>query len=154
VTSGYFDGIQTDPERWAREQEQRSQVLRAEAEHARAELGQARITETSRDESLSLTVNPAGVLLDVSFNHRAEGMSPTQLGTTIMETYRRAQVRAAERTTEIMAGLIGEDSESMAFLKSVMPQPADDDDDRPSGPPRGRVAGFDDDSEGFSGFNR
>jgi hypothetical protein len=151
VTSGYFDGIQADPERWAREQEQRTAALRMQAETARAELGQARITETSRDESLTLTVNPAGVLLDVAFNHRAEGLSSTQLGSTVMETYRRAQAKAAQRTTEIMAGLIGEDSDSMAFLKSVMPPPPGD---SPSGPAPRPVAGFEDDDQGFSGFNR
>lgn len=156
MTSGFFDGITADPERWAREQEEKSAALRAQAESARAELGQARITETSRDEAVTLTVNPAGVLLDLRLGRRADDISTTQLATSIMETYRRAQSKAADRTVQIMTGLIGADSESMAFMKSVMPPPPDD--DNPEPPPTSRpsqrpTTGFDDD-EGFSGFNR
>jgi hypothetical protein len=122
VTAGLPRGI-TDPEQWVRDQEQRSARLVAEAERVREELASTVVTETSRDGAVSLTVNPGGILTDLRLGRTASDLSLLKLASAIMDTYRRAIGTAADRTTEIMAGLIGEDSDTMHFLRTALPPP-------------------------------
>lgn len=118
----------TDPHQWLREREQRTADLMAEAERARDELEATAVSITSHDQSVTVTVNASGVLLDLSLSPRAEGMTLTQLSSQIMYTYAQACSEAADRTVEIMSGLIGDDSESMDFLLSTLPPEPDGED--------------------------
>ncbi|WP_137815862.1 hypothetical protein [Gandjariella thermophila] len=95
----------------------------------------------------SIDRNRAGVLTDLRLSSRAEGMRAPQLANSIMETYRRAMARGASRTVEIMSPLIGENSASMDFLRSAMPQLDEPGEERRSRP--ARPGGGDDESPGF-----
>ncbi|MBP2473124.1 DNA-binding protein YbaB [Crossiella equi] len=136
-----------DPERWMREQEERSARLQEQANEARTALTQIMARETSRDGAAVVTVNPGGQLVDLEFTRRADDLTPTALRTAVMDAYRRAQAAVAARTEEVMSGLLGAQSESMAFLRSTLPAPPVDE-DTPPPPPRRDDHG----DEGFQGF--
>lgn len=134
-----------DPEQWVREQEQRSARMVAEAERVRAELTSTKVAETGRSGAVSVTVNPGGVLTDLRLGRAARDLSLVELAAAIMETYQRAIAKAAERSTEIMAGLVGEDSDAMHFLRTAVSAPEPEPDssrrrrwpgDEGDGPPR------------------
>ncbi|WP_203826490.1 YbaB/EbfC family nucleoid-associated protein [Actinoplanes palleronii] len=125
------DGDLADPERWIREQEERTARLTTESHRAQAELATTQVDATSRDQSVSVTVNPSGVLLAVRFTPRSEGLTPVQLSERVMEAYRLACAEASRQMLQIMSGLVGEDSSAMAFLKSTMPPVEDEAGDGP-----------------------
>ncbi|MDP9791632.1 DNA-binding protein YbaB [Catenuloplanes nepalensis] len=121
MTFAFGDGDLTDPDRWLREQEERTARLTAEAGRAQHELAATQVTATSRDQSVSVTVNPSGVLLGVRFSPRATELTAAQLSARVMEAYGAACAEASQRMLEIMSGLVGDDSSAMAFLKSTLP---------------------------------
>ncbi|WET81788.1 YbaB/EbfC family nucleoid-associated protein [Amycolatopsis sp. QT-25] len=116
-----FGGPVRDPQEWMREQERRSAVLLAKAEQAKADLENNVVTLSSPDRLVTVTVNPGGGLTSLALSPQAQDRPPAQLASLIMSTYRKATTRAADRTLEIMAGLTGEDSEAVDFLKSTLP---------------------------------
>lgn len=130
MTFPFGEGL-TDPDRWVREQETRTARLAAEAGRAQQELAETQVTASSRDQSVSVTVNPSGVLLGVLLAPRAMELTAAQLSARVMETYGAACAEASRRMLEIMSGLVGEDSSAMAFLKSTLPPVADDSQDGP-----------------------
>lgn len=117
----------TDPAKWLRDQEQRIAKLQEQANRTKQELAESVVTVASRDQAVTVTVNPAGVLLELRISPHAERLSSAQLTSKIMETYQKARSQAAARTVEIMSGLIGNDSDAMDFLRSTLP-PIDDED--------------------------
>ncbi|ONF71490.1 YbaB/EbfC family nucleoid-associated protein [Amycolatopsis keratiniphila] len=129
-----FGGQVRDPREWMREQERRSAALLAKAEQAKADLENNVVTLSSPDRLVTVTVNPGGGLTSLSLSPQAQERPPAQLASLIMSTYRKATTRAADRTLEIMAGLTGQDSEAVDFIKSTLPpreetQPAPESDD-------------------------
>ncbi|ANN16379.1 hypothetical protein SD37_12445 [Amycolatopsis orientalis] len=166
-----FGGQVRDPQEWMREQEQRSAALLAKAEQAKTDLENNVVTLSSPDRLVTVTVNPGGGLMSLALSPQAQERTPAQLASLIMSTYRKATTRAADRTLEIMAGLTGEDSDAVDFIKSTLPpreepRPTAEPDDSarfglpaepPSGPPSGppakprpsRPASDEDDGEDF-----
>lgn len=135
-----------DPDEWFKRQEERLATLREHSDRAKGELAAARVERTDRDHVVTVAVNTSGALLSASFSPRAQGMSPAQLSTKLMQTYGEAVRDAAKQMLGIMSGLIGEDSDSMAFLKSTLPDLDGEDDadgygDRDSSGYRGRYDG-------------
>ncbi|WP_414937256.1 YbaB/EbfC family nucleoid-associated protein [Amycolatopsis sp. cmx-11-51] len=116
-----FGGHVRDPQEWMREQEQRSAALLAKAEQAKADLENNVVTLSSPDRLVTVTVNPGGGLMSLALSPQAQERPPAQLASLIMSTYRKATTRAADRTLEIMAGLTGEDSDAVDFIKSTLP---------------------------------
>lgn len=116
-----FGGQVRDPQEWMREQERRSAELLAKAEVAKTELANNVVTLTSRDRLVTLTVNPGGGLTSLTLSPQAQDKPVSQLATLIMSTYREATTKAADKTLAIMAGLTGEDSEAVEFIKSTLP---------------------------------
>ncbi|MFC3448444.1 YbaB/EbfC family nucleoid-associated protein [Amycolatopsis speibonae] len=116
-----FGGQVRDPQEWMREQEQRSAALLAKAEQAKTDLENNVVTLSSPDRMVTVTVNPGGGLTSLALSPQAQERPPAQLASLIMSTYRKATTKAADRTLEIMAGLTGEDSDAVDFIKSTLP---------------------------------
>lgn len=74
--------------------------LQQRATKLQEDIGNAVVTLSSSDESVTVTVGPNGALHNLHLGHRAAGHSPTRLTQLIMETVRTAQRRAAERVSE------------------------------------------------------
>jgi DNA-binding protein YbaB len=127
-----------DPHEWMREQEQRTAALLAKAEQAKAALAENVVTHVSSDGLVCLQVNPGGALTSLEIAQSAERIPMTRLAAVIMSTYGQATTAAAARTVEIMSELTGPNSDSLEFLKSTLPQPAEAEVDQapPAAPPQ------------------
>ncbi|WP_246127945.1 YbaB/EbfC family nucleoid-associated protein, partial [Amycolatopsis rhizosphaerae] len=99
-----------------------SNIVR-KAEEAKTRLQQLSATLTSKDGAATVTVNASGALQRLSFGPRAQGVPLDQLAATVLATAQRAQAQAARRITEVMAPLIGADSDAMKFLEEQLPAP-------------------------------
>ncbi|MFF0144972.1 YbaB/EbfC DNA-binding family protein [Amycolatopsis sulphurea] len=84
---------------------QESEIGRRAAE-AQERLKHVAATASSTDGAVALTVNTAGALQKLYFGASADEMPRAAAAATA----RRAQVRAAERLSDIMAPVIGEHS--------------------------------------------
>ncbi|MEV6825503.1 YbaB/EbfC family nucleoid-associated protein [Amycolatopsis sp. NPDC051102] len=98
------------------------EIARRAAE-AKARLERVSATATSADGAVTVTVNTAGALQELTFGPRADELPRTRLAQAVLATARRAQVDAAQQLTGIMAPVIGERSEAMEFLKEQIPAP-------------------------------
>lgn len=74
--------------------------LQQRATKLQEDIGNAVVTLSSSDESVTVTVGPNGALHNLHLGHRAAGHSPTRLTALIMDTVRTAQRKAAERVSE------------------------------------------------------
>lgn len=74
--------------------------LQQRATKLQEDIGNAVVTLSSTDESVTVTVGPNGALHNLHLGHRAAGHSPTRLTALIMDTVRTAQRRAAKRVSE------------------------------------------------------
>ncbi|GLZ76284.1 hypothetical protein Afil01_10910 [Actinorhabdospora filicis] len=118
-----------DPDEWMRKQDERIAKLREQGERMSTDLAGARIEASDRGELVNLAVNPSGALLSVSLSPRALNLTATQLSELIMSVYRDAQRRGSERMMDIMSEHLGADSQSMDFVRSVVPRPESEDGD-------------------------
>src|SRR4051812_4644621 len=135
-----------------REQEQRTNALLARAEDARTRLAENTITHSSQDRTVTVTVNPGGGMTALELSPEAERMSHRQLASLILTTYNQAARQAASQTMDIMAGLVGEDSEALDIVRESMPElPETEDEERLEGFRRAPQTDIDDE-EGFQGF--
>lgn len=126
--SGLNRGL-LDPDEWMREQDERIAKLREQGERMSTDLAGARIEASDRGELVNLAVNPSGALLSVSLSPRALNLTAPQLSELIMSVYRDAQRRGSQRMMDIMSEHLGADSQSMDFVRSVVPQPEPEEDD-------------------------
>jgi hypothetical protein len=137
-----FTGNIRDPYEWMREQEQRTNALLARAEDARTRLAEN-----------TVKVNPGGGMTALELSPEAERMSHRQLASLILTTYNQAARQAASQTMDIMAGLVGENSEALDIVRESMPElPETEDEERLEGFRRAPQTDIDDE-EGFQGFN-
>jgi DNA-binding protein YbaB len=102
--------------------EQRMATLLERAEEAKTQIGELTGTATSQDGAVTLTVSAAGALVDLSFGAESDAMPRARLAALVMATARRAQAQATQRITEIMAPIIGDNSDAMRFLNEQVPQ--------------------------------
>lgn len=119
----------TEPEEWLREQEARVTALTEQADQVRQELRDAGATTSSRDGSVTVTVNAGGQLQNLRLSPKVEKLTPVRLAATILDTYQRACVDATRSTIDLMSGLIGDDAEAMAFLRQQLPADPDADEE-------------------------
>ncbi|OLR93847.1 YbaB/EbfC family nucleoid-associated protein [Actinokineospora bangkokensis] len=138
-------GTIRDPHEWLRQQEQRTAALLATAQDAQAQLAQNSAVVTSPDRAVSITVNPGGGLTALTLSPDADRMGHRRLAALIMSTYQQAARQAATRTMEIMAGLVGPDSEALDLVRQAMP--AAPGPEAPDAPPSTEDDGF----HGFGG---
>jgi DNA-binding protein YbaB len=97
--------------------------IAARAEEAKEQIKHLAGTATSPDGAVTVTVNGAGSLQDLSFGKRADELPRAQLASAIMATARRAQAQASQQILAIMGPLVGEDSDAMRFVREQIPSP-------------------------------
>lgn len=118
--------LRSDPQQWLKGFEEQAKQLQQQAERAEAALSAAEVTLTSRDQSVTVTVNSGGGLQALYLSPRAEGMTLLQLQATIMDVYQQACRAAAQQTQQIIGELVGDDSGAMEFLRRVLPATDDE----------------------------
>ncbi|MEV0678671.1 YbaB/EbfC family nucleoid-associated protein [Actinosynnema sp. NPDC050436] len=103
-----------------------------------------RLTASSPDGAVRVTVRADGGLVDLEFGDRARSVPLERLSGLVMQTVRQAQAGIADRVAEVMTdGLGDEDAQTRALvldnLRSRFPDPTDDDEghDEPAAPPAG-----------------
>ncbi|HEX4724537.1 MAG TPA: YbaB/EbfC family nucleoid-associated protein [Pseudonocardiaceae bacterium] len=108
------------------------EVLAQKAETAKKQLKQLAGSLTSGDGAVSLTVNAAGALQNLSFGPKADDLPRAQLAALVVSTARRAQLLAAQQVTAILAPLVGENSDAMRFVQEQIPPPPEPEDVPPA----------------------
>jgi DNA-binding protein YbaB len=106
---------------------QEVQALAQKAEEAKKQLKELTGSLTGGDGAVSLTVNAAGALQSLSFGPRADEMPRAQLASLVLSTAKRAQIKAAQQVTSILAPIVGEDSDAMRFVQQQIPVPEEPD---------------------------
>ncbi|WP_328611728.1 YbaB/EbfC family nucleoid-associated protein [Amycolatopsis sp. NBC_00345] len=106
------------------------------AAEAQERLKHVAATATSADGAVTVTVNTAGALQQLSFGPRAEEIPRAALAAAVVATAHRAQAQAAQQLTAIMAPLIGENSDAMKFLEEQIPTPEVEEEAPPAEPQR------------------
>jgi hypothetical protein len=97
--------------------------LQARAMAARDQLAAERTTLTSPDRAVTLTVDPAGTLVDLSFAAVASRLPPAALARTVLRTYRSATAEAVARTQEVLRELVGDGAPVLdAIARTVTPE--------------------------------
>lgn len=88
-------------------------------------------TVTSRDGSVTVTVEANGALRDLKLGHRAGDQSPARLTAAIMEAVRTAQRQTANSVADSVAEITGE-GDSTDLIRTFLPpqdEPDTDDDE-------------------------
>ncbi|SDJ27995.1 YbaB/EbfC DNA-binding family protein [Actinokineospora alba] len=124
----------TDPNLVLSDYEKRVAALLEKAEEAKTQIRDLTGSATSQDGAVTVTVSAAGALVDLSFGAEAEGMPRARLAALVMATARRAQAQATQRITEIMAPIIGDNTDAMRFLHEQVPPVVVPDEPPPAAP--------------------
>ncbi|MGH3567019.1 MAG: YbaB/EbfC family nucleoid-associated protein [Pseudonocardia sp.] len=111
-----------DGHEWLTAYQQRVQDIGARAQRAQTELRHVEVTTTSRDGAVTVTVNPAGALLRLVLDERADRLTRVQLAEAVLATARQAQTLAAREAIEAVAPLLGEPSEAVRVLRAYLPE--------------------------------
>ena len=114
------------------------------AEAAKARLQQLSATQSSQDGAATVTVNASGALQKLAFGPKARELPLERLAAVVVATAQRAQAQAARQITEIMAPVVGDNSDAMQFLREQFPAP-----EVPEEQPRPRPRAQDDGDDGF-----
>ncbi len=85
----------------------RIEAAQSRAQQARATLADSTVTVTSTDHAVTVTVNPAGTLLDVTFGPSAQKLPLPALSHSLLAAYRRAAGDAVERTEAVLRDVLG-----------------------------------------------
>ncbi|WP_103349100.1 YbaB/EbfC family nucleoid-associated protein [Amycolatopsis sp. CA-128772] len=98
-----------------------------------------RLTATSADGAVSVTVGADGTVTDLTFSNKVKSFPLEELSRQILTTMRRAQAGIAERVAGVMAEQLGdEDRETRSVLldnlRGRFPDP-DEPDEQPPVPP-------------------
>ena len=94
----------------------------------KAELEATELSATSPDGAVTAVVGAGGVLKDLRFGARAQGLSPEHLRTDVLAAYRNACAQAAQRSADTVARLVGTDNPAFAMLRDAIPPGPDDED--------------------------
>jgi DNA-binding protein YbaB len=120
---------------WAAGFEAKAQRYQA----AQEQTERLRLTATSSDGAVSVTVGADGTVTDLTFSNKVKSFPLEELSRQILTTMRRAQSGIAERVAGVMAEKLGdEDRETrgalLDSLRGRFPDP-DEPDDQPPVPP-------------------
>jgi len=91
----------------------------------KAELEATELSATSADGAVTVVVGAGGVLKDITFGSRAAALSPPHLRTHILDTYRTACAKAADRSVAAIAKLVGPDNPTFQLLRDAIPPGTD-----------------------------
>lgn len=104
-----------------------------------------RVSESSRDGSVTVVVDHSGNMVDLQLTDAALRKRPDEVSSAVLSTLRSAQSQLTERVREAMEPVVGSDSETLDAVlggfRERFPEPPPE-----QGEPRGRQAdGYDDD---------
>ena len=130
--------LMRDPDETIRRMDDWAAGFAAKAERyqaAQAETERLRLTATSGDGAVAVTVGADGTVTDLTFSNKVKSFPLEELSRQILTTMRRAQSGIAERVAGVMAEKLGdEDRETRtALLDSLRGRFSDPED--PDGPP-------------------
>jgi hypothetical protein len=122
-------GYRVEPEKMLAEYRARVADIAERAQAARREIAGVRGTETSSDGAVTVSVNASGALEDLSFGGAADSLSRPELATLILDTSRKARIRAASAGADALVPLIGANSAAMDQVRAAIPDDASLDED-------------------------
>lgn len=111
---------------FAEEHEERMRRVAERGAALKAELEATSLEATSADGAVTAVVGAGGVLKDLRFGARAQGLSPEHLRQDVLAAYRAACAKAAQRSTDAVARLIGTDNPAFAMLRDAIPPGTDE----------------------------
>lgn len=106
------------PEEMLESLEATAAQLQEKANEAESLFAESTTTVTSTDKSVTVTVNAGGVLTGLECNSHIRSMTPTSVAKVTLDAYRQAVEESGRKTTEIMSGLFGGDSEALDIMQS------------------------------------
>lgn len=110
---------------WLEDYRRRLADIGERARRAQAELDGLTATATSASGAVTVTVNPAGALQQLSFGERADELSRPKLADAVLDAARKAHAAAAHRSAEALTPLIG-DTEAARYLAARLPAAGND----------------------------
>ncbi|WP_158890974.1 YbaB/EbfC family nucleoid-associated protein [Amycolatopsis anabasis] len=131
TTAGGFGDLMRDPDQaearidaWAQQFADKAQRYQA-VQQRTAEI---RLTSTSPDGAVRVTVRSDGSVTDLSFGDRARTIPLEELSGKILDTMRRAQAGIADQVAEVLAEQLGDEDQQtrslmLGELRSRFPDP-------------------------------
>lgn len=113
-------GNSMEPAQWLADYQDRLERAAYRARAASASLREVGASVTSARGEVTVTVNAAGLLDDVTFTPAARRLEVEALGRLVVDTAREAQRLAGARMTEVMTGYLGEGA-ALAEITSHLP---------------------------------
>ncbi|MBO0849539.1 MAG: YbaB/EbfC family nucleoid-associated protein [Pseudonocardia sp.] len=118
----------TEAGTWLEDYRHRLADIGDRARRARAELDGLTATASSASGAVTVTVNPAGALQQLSFGERADELTRPKLAEAVLDAAHKAHTAAARRSAEALEPLIG-GTEAARYLAARL-SPADHDEAR------------------------
>lgn len=118
--------IAQDLEKWAAGLEQRSR--RFTDLHQR--MNSLRVTETSRDGAVRVTVDGNGIPTELTLTERSAGIDPGQLSAELMACLHRAQATLRAQVEETTHEMVGDDETGAVIVNQYAQRFPDLSDDR------------------------
>jgi DNA-binding protein YbaB len=141
-----------DPDAMMRQWNEQIQAKLKQADEMKQVANAVKVTQRSSDGSVSVTVDQNGVVSALDLTDAALRKQPAQLSAEILGAMRTAQAQIAAKMQEVMAPIIGGDSQTMDALMGGyherFPEP------EPDQPVQRRSPGPDDDDFGGHNFAR
>jgi DNA-binding protein YbaB len=140
-SNGGLGDLMRDPDETIRRMDDWAAGFAAKAERyqaAQAETERLRLTATSGDGAVSVTVGADGTVTDLTFSNKVKSFPLEELSRAILTTMRRAQSGIAERVAGVMAENLGDEDRDTrtALLDSLRGRfPDPDEPDDPPAPP-------------------
>lgn len=134
--------LMRDPDETIRRMDEWAAGFAAKAERyqaAQAQTEQLRLTATSSDGAVSVTVGADGTVTDLVFTNKVRSFPLEELSRQILGTMRRAQAGIADRVSEVMTQQLGDEdretrSAMLDSLRGRFPDP-EEPGDTPAPPP-------------------
>jgi DNA-binding protein YbaB len=134
--------LMRDPDETIRRMDDWAAGFAAKAERyqaAQEETERLRLTATSSDGAVSVTVGADGTVTDLTFSNKVKSFPLEELSRQILTTMRRAQSGIADRVAGVMAEQLGdEDRETrgalLDSLRGRFPDPDEPDEQPPAAP--------------------
>jgi DNA-binding protein YbaB len=108
------NGYQTEQEihRWAADVSAKAERYQA----MQAQVAEVSVTESSRDDVVTVTVGSSGAVTDLRISDRGRELSGAALSELVLTTMRRAQSKITEKVADVMQRTVGDDPAAVASV--------------------------------------